>query len=80
MKLHSVSIDRGSGTAYVRFATPKTGRSKRQINLHDAVILDIGSHGELIAVEILHPDLTAMLLGADSIHALEAASVPVEVA
>jgi len=80
MKIHSVTIDQRHGSAYIHIDAPKEKASKRQVNLGDAVILDIGENGKLIGVEILHPDLTSLLFQEDAIRALEKAHVPVKVA
>lgn len=80
MRIHQITVDRQHGSAYVYFEPLKKGASKRQINLDDAVILDIGSRGEVIGLEILNPALTQMLLGTDTMRALEKAHIPVDVA
>jgi uncharacterized protein YuzE len=77
MKIHAIEIDSKVGSAYIYIEPPKPGASVRQVNLSDAIILDIGKNGTVIGVEILHPEITAMLMAKASMEELEKEHIPV---
>lgn len=79
MKIHKIEIDQAVGSAYIYVDPPKPGASVRQVNIVDAFILDIGKNGNVIGVEILHPEITAMLMAKASMEELEKAHIPVTV-
>lgn len=79
MKIHAIEIDPKVGSAYIYIEPPKPGASVRQVNIADAIILDIGKKGNVIGVEILHPEITAMLMAEASQAEFQKAHIPVKV-
>lgn len=79
MRIHKIDIDRSVGSAYIYIQPPKAGASVRQVNISDAIILDIGKNGDVIGVEILHPEITAMLMAKASQDEFHKAHIPVKV-
>ncbi|HLF95043.1 MAG TPA: DUF2283 domain-containing protein [Planctomycetota bacterium] len=77
--IHSVDIDSKTGSSYVYFEPPQEGAAKRQVNIGDSVILDLGKDGRLVGMEILDPSLTAPLNIQDILRAFAEAHVPVSV-
>ncbi len=77
--VHKIEVDRKVGSAYIYIDPPKPGASVRQVNIGDAIILDIGKNGNVIGVEILHPEITEMLIAKTSMEELEKAHIPVSI-
>ncbi len=79
MKIHGIEVDAKAGSAYVYTEPPKPGASVRQVNIADAIILDIGKKGSVIGLEILHPEITAILMTKAVREELEKAHIPVTI-
>ena len=75
--IHKVVLDRKARSAYVHLSVPKKGASHRQVNLEDAVIVDIGVDGDIIGIEILHVGLLQLFFNPKALAKLEEAKIPV---
>jgi len=78
MKIHAIEIDEKIGSAYVYLEPPRPSSSVRQVNISNAIILDIGKNGNILGIEILHPVITKMLMTTDSRAELKKAHIPVK--
>lgn len=80
MNVHKIEIDAKAGSAYVYVERPTPGGAARQVNVGDALVLDFAKDGTLVGIEVLHPDITAMLMEERTLEQFRSARIPVSVA